>query len=418
MTNFASASYPIDGSSILFLSQMAPDHTNIFRFSVTLRQKVSPELLQQAADRVYSRFPTIFARFQPTPFTYEMIPLSQAPRVRQDPGLLLTMGQEEFQSCAYRIFYEDYKITIELFHALTDGFGAIASLKALLGEYFYLGYGLSTPEREQILLDDSYQEAELRDAYPEYTGDTITVLPRKVAYRLPGPKPSKDIFMEMLSVSTQALLGRARAHGVSVTSLLSCLMAESVMEIQETHQAGKKHQPVRLMVPVDLRRKFPSKTLRNFVLYALPTLEPEEGKLPFPERLRRIQQQMNHYTDKNLMAAQITRNVRIQKNPLFRWLPRQGKRSLMLLSNRIFGETNSSITLTNLGPVTLSDALKEQIANIEVHLTPRRRSPYNCGLISCGDVTNISITHFGSQPQLEERFFGKIKALLDTPLAP
>ena len=55
-----SASYSIDNSALLYLAQMRRDHTNVYRFSMTLTEPVCPELLQKAADRVYTRFPTIF----------------------------------------------------------------------------------------------------------------------------------------------------------------------------------------------------------------------------------------------------------------------------------------------------------------------------------------------------------------------
>lgn len=406
--NTCPSSFPIDSAAILFLAQMAPDHTNVYRFAATMAEPVSPDLLQQAVHRVHPRFPTLFAGFLPGPRAYRVVPASHAPQVRPDPGLMLTMTPEEIRSCAYRVFYRDRQIIIELFHALADGFGAITSLRALLGEYLYLLRGISSPERESLLEEAPDWEEEIQDAYPKHCGSAMGALPQRYSYRLPGADPSGGMYGSMLQVSTQSLRQAAKRYGVSVTTLLTGLMAESIGSLQHT-AGGAQRRPVRIMVPADLRRKFSGRTLRNFSLYALPTLEPEEMTLPLSRKLELLQKQLLQQTETEFLRAQITRNVKLQQSLPFRCLPLSWKRSLMLFSNRLFGETNSSITLTNLGPIALSDGMLEQVEKVEVYLTPRRHSPYNCGLISCGDQTCITITRFGTQTQLEELFFEKIR---------
>ncbi len=409
----AARTLPIDSSALLFLAQVSPDHTNVYRFVVTLQEPVSAEFLQQAADRICPRFPTILAGFRPDAFGYTVAPASQAPRVCRDPGFLRTMGPEEIESCAYRIYYDHCQIIIEAFHALTDGFGAVASLRALLGEYIYLRYGDSTPERQAFLLDAPDWRGELQDAYQDHGKAASGALPQRRSYRIPGTGASRETHWARLHVSTQSLRNAARSCGVSVTSLLAGLMAESVMEIQNRHAVSRGRKPVRIMVPVDLRRQFPSRTLRNFILYTLPTLEPEEAALPRKLRLQRFQEQIRQQMEKGFLAAQINRTVMLQKSPFFRILPRRWKCVLTCLINRLFGERNSSITVTNLGPLPLSDSLRQHIRWIDVCLTPRRQSPYNCGLLSCGDITSINITRFGTRTELEELFFGKVRHLLE-----
>ncbi len=65
--------YTIDNASLLFLSLMQKNHTNAFRFTMTLTEEVCPETLQAAVDRVYRRFPTIIARFRAGFFHYLQI---------------------------------------------------------------------------------------------------------------------------------------------------------------------------------------------------------------------------------------------------------------------------------------------------------------------------------------------------------
>lgn len=411
--NMLPPSFPIDSSAILFLSQIAPDHTNVYRFTTEMSEPVDPEALQQAADQVYRRFPTIFAGFVPDSRFYNVVPAQQAPQVRKDPGLLKIMTPEELRTCGYRIFYSGCQIIIELFHSLTDGYGAIASLKALLAEYAYLRYGTDSPERERLPEEPSLREEEVRDSYLDHCGTKPKSLAHGYAYQLIRRDASSQVRMSMQTVSTQALRDAAKRHGVSVTSMLSELMAEAIMEHQNRHSGKSRKLPVRIMVPVDLRRHFPSKTLRNFVLYALATLNAEELTRPRKERFIHFQNQITAQTNKELLQAQISRNVLIQNNFLFKGMPLTWKCAMTRLSNRIFGETNSSITLTNLGQLRLSDGLQKYISAIHVYVMPRRRSPYNCGLLSCGDHTYITITRFDRIDELEGLFFDLLHEVLE-----
>ncbi len=406
-------SYPIDNSSILFLAQMGPDHTNVYRFTTVLQEPVDPVLLQQAVDQLTRRFPTVVAGFQAGAAEYRQVPAAQPPRVQPDPGLLLTMSPEEMADCAYRIYYEGCNLIFEAFHALADGYGAVASLRALLAAYFRLRYGTFTPEYIEFFQTAPNWEEEARDAYLSHTAQKLRTLPQRYSYQLPAENRTAAIYTILETVSTQALRNTARRLGVPMTTLLATLMAESIMEVQQRHCGGKAKKPVRIMVPLDLRRRFPSKTFRNFVLYTLPTLTPEEMSLPLQQRLQSFQEQMGKQMEPDFLEAQVARNVKIQGNLLYRALPLSLKCKLLRLIYRYFGESNSSITLTNLGPLPMSGEMRQHIRWVELHLTPRRSSPYNCGLLSCGEVTCISISRFGTQQELEPLFFGKLRSLME-----
>ena len=61
MKKTARTLYPVDNSSILFFALMRRNHTNCYRFTMTLSEEVCPEILQLAVDRIYRRFPTVIA---------------------------------------------------------------------------------------------------------------------------------------------------------------------------------------------------------------------------------------------------------------------------------------------------------------------------------------------------------------------
>ena len=404
-------SFPIDNSAILYLSVLHPNHSNTYRFTIALDEPICPTTLQQAADRVCPRFPTIAAGFRPGFFEYSVVPAVAT--VAEDPGLLRTMSRGEVHKCAYRIYYSGCEISIEAFHALTDGYGAIKSFRTLVAEYLFLRYGVQSPERTEMLEsgEPDWQE-ELRDAYLDHEKDSPKAIPGRNAYQLPG----KDRDWQVKNVSQVFEIGRvlaaAKRHGVSLTAFLSCLMAEAIMEIQQKERTSKQ-LPVRIMVPVDLRKLFSTTTLRNYILYALPTLEPEEAHMPRADRMARFDRQLRVQTGKDYLVPQVARNVRLQRSALFRYIPRAIKCGLMKAAYAMRGECTSSITLTNLGAVAFSEEMKKHVRSIDVWLTPRRGSPYNCSVISCGDSIRINITRFAALPEMEEIFFHKLRTAVE-----
>lgn len=403
--------FAIDNSAILYLALMRKTHTNVYRFTMTMAEAVDPEALQQAVDRIYRRFPTIIAGFRPGFFQYTLVPAQTPPLVRPDPGVLITMTREEIETCAYRVFYSGNDISFEAFHAVTDGYGAVASFTTLVSEYLRIRHGIEIPV--ELTLRDVEQDPpdhELEDSYlTNCDGDPLH-LPSRYSYQLPGHYTESLVRTSARSYPTQAIIDAAHRQGVSMTALFSGIMASSIMEIQARHR--QRLQPVRIMVPVDLRRMFQSTTLRNFILYALPTMEPGEEKLPLRELLHRFHVQMREQLDRKRMASIMAYNVRTQASLFFRYIPRALKCAAMRLAYKYFGESNSSITLTNLGNVTLPAQMEPHVKGLQVILTPRAGSPYNCAIIAFGGMLTINLSRFCLRPELEEVFFSKLEEVL------
>ena len=403
--------YAIDNSAILYLALMRRRHTNIYRFTMTMKEEVDPEILQQAMERIYRRFPTIIAGFRRELFRYRVIPADSAPLVLPDPGVLIPMTREEIATCAYRIFYRGKDISYEGFHAAADGYGAVASFTTLIAEYLRLRHGAEIPVSDTLRhVDEEPHDHELEDSYLTHQGGKALHLPSRYSYQLPGVYNEPRVYPCHRIYHTDQVLSAARKHGVSMTSLLSGVMASAIMDIQARH--AKKLKPVRIMVPVDLRRMFGSRTLRNFILYALPTMEPGDEKLPIRELLHRFQGQLKEQLDPRRMASIMAYNVRAQASFLFRAIPVGVKCAVMRLAYRFFGESNSSITLTNIGNVQLPGEMASQVESIQCILTPRAGSPYNCSVIALNGRLTITFSRFCRQPELEAVFFAKLDEVL------
>lgn len=412
MKNTERASYPVDSVSILFLSLMRKEHTNSFRFSMEMNSPVCPDTLQQAVNVIWRRFPSVVGCIQPGFFHYRVMQMENPPQVQEDPGLLRTMTREELENRAFRVYYRGNTVAIEVFHVLTDGFGAITTLVTLVAEYLQRKEGILIPVTD-IRLDTAQisSEKETEDSAVHLIKEKPWHLPSRFSYLPPRPEDTNwTVRSTSVQLDTKALLEAAHDHGVTLNTLLASVMARTLMDMQ-LRRKPKKVMPVRIMVPVNLRKMFGSRSLRNFALYGLPTMEPEDANVSLTELCASFDGQLKAHFSREKMAAMSSYNVRMQNAWYFKILPWKLKGAAMRIGYRFFGESNSSLTLTNLGAVRLPEEMKAYVTDMQVHMTPRAGVPYGCSVLSFGDKLTINMSKFTDDRELEEGFFGALEKL-------
>ena len=415
MKQTAFSEFYVDNASILFLSRVYPYHTNSFRFTITMTEEVDSNLLQQAVDLTWKRFPSVIAGFRKGFFRFRQIPVVHAPQVQPDPGVLATMTAREVKEGCFRIYYSGKDIIIEAFHALTDGYGAITTFTTMIAEYLQMKYGILIPFSETRLdVRENPKEPEVVDSFLDHAQEKPRHLPSRYAYQLPRTEDTDwQVRVNSFVPSTRKLLDAAHRYEVTLNSLLSAVLASSVMELQKQHQQSNRLKPVRLMVPIDLRRLLGSTTLRNFSLYALPTMEASDHDRPFPEFCRSFGQQLKEQLSRESISQMIAYNVKTQNAWWFRMIPWAVKGACMRIGYRFFGESNPSLTLTNLGRVQLPAEMQPYIENLQAFLTPRTGSPYGCAVLTYGDKVNINMSRFTPEPELDAIFFRNLQAVMD-----
>lgn len=415
MTKTTRPEFPVDNASILFLSLIRSYHTNSFRFSMTLKQPVCPDALQQAVNRIHKRFPSVIAGLRQDFFHYRQVASAVPPTVQPDPGLLKPMTAEELRNCCFRVYYQGNTVSIEAFHALTDGYGAITTFTTLIAEYLQILQGVETPVGI-IRLDvkDNPHPHEVADSFLELADAPPQHLPSRFSYLPTCPEnPDWQVRYSSLSLDIPALLNTAHRYGVTLNTLLTTVLAASVMELQIKEKGLKKLKPVRIMVPIDLRRMIGSRTLRNFSLYTLPTMEGYQHDLPIDELCKLFDAQLKEQLSKENQASMVSYNVRTQNAWYFKYVPWKLKSMLMRIGYRFFGESNSSLTLTNLGRVTLPVELQPHVEDFRCWLTPRVSSPYGCSVLSFGNKLTLNMSRFGEKDEVGEIFFRKLKDLIN-----
>ena len=168
---------------------------------------------------------------------------------------------------------------------------------------------------------------------------------------------------------------------------------------------------MKITVPVDLRRLYGSRTLRNFALVLNVGVDPRFGDYSLEELCRSIHHQMGAGATRQNMAGIIAANVQPQQAALLRLTPVLLKNLVMDWIYRKSGESGGSLNISNLGTVELPEEMRPWVERLEFIIGPQRSYPNNCSVLSLGGKTYVSMIRNIRESELERRFFSRLVEL-------
>ena len=405
----------LDNAAKIYPAARRQNWSNVFRLSATLTETVDKAVLQSALDVTVRRFPSIGARLRRGVFWYYLEQLTHAPQIQEECSYPLTrMNRDEVRQCAFRVIVYKKRIAVEIFHSLTDGNGALVFLKSLVAEYLLQKYGVAVPAEKGVLgrLEEP-APAEMEDSFLKYAGRIAASRRESDAWQLSGtPEPDGFLHLTCLQVPVKQALEKAHLYDVSLTAFLGAAMMLAIQRLQaEKVPFVWLRKPVKVLIPVNLRRLFPSRTLRNFALYTTPEIDPRLGQYTFEEICRAVKHKMGLEIEPKIMSAKIATNVGSEKLLAVRVLPLFIKNFVMKMVFNSVGEKKNCLSLSNLGAVDLPEAMKPYVSRMDFILGVQATAPHNCGVLSYGDTLYINMIRNIREPELETHFYRVLRDL-------
>lgn len=403
----------LDHAAILFMANKRRDWSQAFRISMSLREEIDPVALQRALEAVAPRFPYLFSSVHSGRYWYYLQPVDTVlPPAPDTPSPLTFMPSGEIKKQAIRILYGKYTITVEPFHALTDGQGCLIFLKTLVAEYITQRYGTPIPRTHGIKrLEDGPQPEDYEDSFLHHTHSTA---PRENVSPAFVPLFEKTASTEVSTgiFDVDELLETARACGVTLTTLFTAAMMDALQQVQ-AHQVPRRRRwkPVRIVIPVDVRKLFDSQTLHNFTMYATAGADPRTAQYDFEELLRLVQVQIDVQRKADAISAMIGSNVKLEQHPVAQRMPLPLKMLGVKAGAYLYGDRKFSLCFSNLGVVQLPPEMSPYIERVDFMLQPKVDALYNCASISFGGKLYFNITRNTHDTELAELFFENLAAL-------
>ncbi|MDR1131708.1 MAG: hypothetical protein LBL15_04750 [Oscillospiraceae bacterium] len=380
----------------------------MFRLSMTLTEDIDPAVLAAALKSTLHRMPSFSQHLKRGFFWYYLAHSGDVPPVRPDinnPCVYLNTGENK--SFLFRVSYYRERIAVDFFHVLTDGTGGLSFLKTLAAEYLALKYGAEIPRDGEILdCSDSPREEEYEDSFFRYAKSVRVSRRETPAYHIRGTREALGtIHITTAVMSLAEIKVKARELGATVNELLAAVMISSIHKIQqEENRPFRRKQAVKVSIPINLRKRFPACTLRNFTSYVNLGIAPRLGSYSIEEIVVMLKHAMALKASDKMLAAKFSTNVASEKNRLLSAAPLFVKDPVMKFYYLKDGDRYNSTTLSNLGLVVLPEEMARYVDRIGFMLGAGH-NPAACACVGFNDKLCFTITRTIAEPLVEHAFF-------------
>lgn len=379
----------------------------IYRIAISLDRDIDGKILYKAVNDILKRFPYYKVRLRKGLF-WSYLEYNQKDAVVSPDGAHPCIGiNYRFNNqYLFKVKYFNNNIVLEVFHALTDGGGAMILLKTLAAQYLRLcGESIGNDKESGIWnIDETPSEEEFKDSFLKYYNKDIKSLGIKSpAYHYKGTREKQDIVHVIKGkLSAKEVLQQAKNYGLSVTEYIASVYIYALFTVQKnTHNK----RPIRVSIPVNLRQIFPSSTMRNFTNFVICGIKPHTGSYTFEEITKEVHHDMRKGVLKNNLLESFSGNVSSEKNIFIRLLPLKLKHIMLSLIYSLKGENQYSGSFSNLGVVKFPQDMQPFVKGLSCYLAPNSINTTNCGAICFGDELIITFTRTVKESVIEKEFF-------------
>lgn len=398
---------PIDTAATMFASLHHKNSSRVYRLTAEMKDGVDPAALKAAVRDVAPRFPMMTRRVHKGFFSASL-DYDADIKVLPDTGVpakVQWIGKAGGPDI--RVLYYKSRIAVEVSHALTDANALTEFLKAVIARYLILngadpadfadvrlpGRNIGPDESENAF--ERYYQKHGSKKQQELTGRT---------YRMHIP-PEPDVLIVTAGLlKTADIKSLAAPLELTVTEYLASLMIYACIKTAPEPITDT----VRINIPLDLRKRFPSGTLRNFVSEISVSFCPKgRTDVTVKEIAGVIRGQIRRGVSRENLQAFINRAYSLANNPVVRAIPLfimdPVLRGLQLASH----VKRITISVTNIGDVALPPAMAEKVGALEFvnGSSAMYGQPKACAVAGCGGYVNISFSNAMRDLSLAKIFF-------------
>lgn len=398
--------YALDNAAKIYPSQARKGWNMVFRIAAVLKEPIDVPVLQQALSDMMDRFPTFMVTLKNGFFWNYFDRLEKSPKVimgGNHPCIAMPLDGKKY---IFRVSVENNRIACDYFHVLTDGTGGTIFLTSLLTRYYELKYGPIKDYKDALNVLDIVQPEEIEDSFARYAQKkNYESRPIKRAYHMKGRKVKKNIVTHVV-MSVDELKKISKEKGCTITVLLLAILTRAFLKKKALDRDDK---PFIIQVPINLRKRFPSKTLRNFAYFT--GVETSAKELTLEEAIEVCKEELNKGTDVDHLQRVINSNMREENNIFIKAAPLFAKNLVLGLVSKVIGDDAFTTTFSNVGNVNAPDELKNIVDRYEFVLKDDKNGGILMSGISFNGRCTISFIRSVAESNVEREFVRELASL-------
>ena len=230
----------------------------------------------------------------------------------------------------------------------------------------------------------------------------------KKAYKLAGKKIKLGAISAIHEIiNLEELKQEAKKSGATITQYLTAVLIYSIYKAN--YVKNKDDKPIKVCIPVNLKKYFPSNTISNFFSYI--TLEANMKKIKgenFDEILDFVKKDFAKKLEQKEIEKTMSGNVKIGTNPFIRIIPLALKKPLVRLSY-IEIRKYTTTTFSNIGRIGIIGKYQKYIDNFWMLIAPEPIEKIKCSACSFDNNIVFTFTSILDDCSIENEFYKFLK---------
>lgn len=411
----------LDNSAVFTAATSSREGPFIYRLSCELSETLDVSALQEALSRVVLRFPYFFVQIRSGFFWHYFEPIKTPVTVEKESGIPCSKRPNDRRKPLCRIYAYGKTLSCEFHHAITDGTGGLIFLRVLVIEYLSSKALLQIDKHSQsidfLFFQKDPHPSEWEDSYRKYF-EPKSPFPDAIskAWLVPGPRMRTGYRVLCGQMPVALVLEKARALKISLTEFVTAvyLLALQDIYLEERDGSGPKRSrrlPISIQIPVNLRALYPSTTMRNFFLFAAPSIDPRLGSWSLEEIAERVHHQMKLGTTKKEFLRHLRRNVGGEAHWVGRVTPLLIKDFALKIINKKMNVALYSGSISNLGIVKMPESAIPFVKRFLFVPPSNKDTGISVGLLSWNDQLFVTTGSTLINRKVEQRFFSRFVEL-------
>lgn len=397
----------LDNSAKIFPISAGKKYSTVFRFSVILKEQIKPEILKHAVNKALSKYEFFKVRLKDGFFWNYL---------EYNPKKIIIEEEKEYP-CKYiepkenneylfKVTYFDKKINIDIFHSLTDGNGGSMFFREIVYNYIELVHKDEFDEelRKKRKIELSIEDSYIKNYNKLAKGNSSS----KKAYKLAGKKIKLGAISAIHEIiNLEELKQETKKSGTTITQYLTAVLIYSIYKAN--YVKNKDDKPIKVCIPVNLKKYFPSNTISNFFSYI--TLEANMKKIKgdnFDEILDFVKKDFAKKLEQKEIEKTMSGNVKIGTNPFIRIIPLALKKPLVRLSY-IEIRKYTTTTFSNIGRIGIIGKYQKYIDNFWMLIAPEPIEKIKCSACSFDNNIVFTFTSILDDCSIENEFYKFLK---------
>ncbi len=399
----------LDNTAHLFPVIAGESMSNVYRISVTLKELIQPEALQQALDMVLPKFDLFNVRLRSGVFWYYFEENNApAPKVTEESAFPCRfIVRNKNRNYLFRVTYYKYRINLEVFHVLTDGMGGINFLKELTYQYLRLVH----PELRKDENDSLNHHTSLNreDSFlKNYKKSARRGYQTKKAFLIKGAHlPPGEFGVVHGYIPIGALKEVCKRYGVSINEYLVGTFVWSVY--QECLHGMPSKRPIRVAVPVNLRPFFDSITTKNFFTMVSAEFHPTKETYTFEEVLQIVRESLRAQIQKDNLEKLFSYNVSNEKVVWARMVPLPIK-NIAIKTIYTQSALANTATVTNIGKIETESEYTPYIDMFYAFLAMSKGQHLKGTICAYGDTLSFNFSSDLADTSVQRGFFRQLSS--------